>query len=151
MRFQRKETAYAGAAGTKPRGRRHAWDFNFLSGSADYAQQMTFARPASESAGIASGLCRTRFWHPLCDTGGDAVVAAALVGINLAYQKKEAAPLAFERFGDGVVDFRLAAVEALYGDGYQKAPAQRPGLGNSIMPPLIMRFSARRPPWAFSL
>ena len=53
------------------------------------------------------------------DIGGDSLVAA-LVGINLAHDKEGGGALGLSGFGDGVVNFRLAAVEALYGDGIKR-------------------------------
>ncbi|SAJ34557.1 Uncharacterised protein [Enterobacter cloacae] len=52
----------------------------------------------------------------LIDEGGDALVSA-LVGINLTHDIERVSAFFSRGFGDGIVNFRLAAVEALNGHG----------------------------------
>ena len=54
----------------------------------------------------------------------------------------------FRRFGDGVVDFRLAAVEALYGHSVIRHQRDGRSFGSSITP-LMIRFSGYPPAGRF--
>ena len=112
-RLSLKETPNAGTR-THRGGGGNARNFHVLRRFAAFGQRCAASFRVSRDS--VRALQHAFFSIFFVDISGNALVAA-LVGVNLADDKERIGAFCFRRFGDGVVDFRLAAIEALNGDG----------------------------------
>ena len=108
-----EETTYAGA-GANRRGGGDARDFDVFRRFAAFGQRRAAGFRISRDSVRALQNAFLRIFF--VDIGGNALVAA-LVGVHLADDEERIGAFRFRRFGDGVVHFRLTAIEALDGDG----------------------------------
>ena len=109
LRF--KETAHFSAWRSR---RCDAWDFHFLRFFAAfrYRRATRFGVSRDGIRALQNAFLRIFF----IDECGNTLVAA-LVSIHLAHDIERVGPFLFRGFGDGIVHFRLAAIEALHGNG----------------------------------